>query len=58
MHSGRRRSKGVSQEPATFMDQGRFMGEMDAHQIYPELSGGRIDAELDGSRSTLQGALL
>lgn len=52
-NSDRTRSKEVSQEPATFVAQEKIMGEMDAHQKYPELSVGRLDAELDGGRSTL-----
>ena len=31
---------------------------MDAHQKYSEMPVGRLDAELDGSRLALQGALL
>lgn len=56
--SDRRRSKEVSQKPTTFPDQEKFVGEMDAYQKHPEIPVGRLDAELDGSRSALQGGLL
>ncbi|KAF6219744.1 hypothetical protein HO133_003569 [Letharia lupina] len=51
--SDRRRSQAASQTPATFVKGEKIMGELDAHQRHLELSVGRIDAELDASRSTL-----
>ena len=48
----------MSQKPTTFPDQEKFVGEMDAYQKHPEIPVGRLDAELDGSRSALQGGLL
>lgn len=52
-NSDRRRSQAASQTPATFVKGEKIMGELDAHQRDLELSVGRIDAELDASRSTL-----
>ena len=52
-NSDRRRSVGMSQKPATFVNEGKIVGELDAHHRHPELSVGRPDAELDGGRSTL-----
>ena len=52
-NSDRRRSVGMSQKPAAFVNQGKIVGELDAHHRHPELSVGRPDAELDGGRSTL-----
>lgn len=58
INSDRRRSRAISQNSGTPVNEGTVTEELDARQRLVELSVGRLDAELDAGHPTLQGAVL